>query len=77
MGKINLLCLPYAGGSACVYNKWQKDLDENYVMKPIELSGRGMRFGEELKSDFKEVIADIYDEFKNCLLYTSNQCYEQ
>ena len=43
MEKINLFCLPYAGSSASVFFKWKKYLDEDIMLYPIELAGRGKR----------------------------------
>lgn len=49
MGVINILCLPYAGGSASVVKDvLAGKLDKNrFTAVPLELPGRGMRFGEE------------------------------
>lgn len=60
MEKIKLFCLPYAGGSAMTYLSWKKQLDERINLKPIELSGRGKRFGELLYQSIDEAIEDIY-----------------
>ncbi|MGL4696423.1 thioesterase II family protein [Enterococcus larvae] len=49
MGTTNIFCLPYAGGSATVLTDalTQKLNSSNYTAVPLELPGRGMRFGEE------------------------------
>ncbi|MDQ0416195.1 surfactin synthase thioesterase subunit [Croceifilum oryzae] len=65
MSKIKLLCLPYAGGSAQVFLDWKRDLHADIELIPVELPGRGKRFGEPLRSDFNELVEDIYQSIKN------------
>lgn len=43
MSKIKLICIPYAGGSAQVYKKWEKYIHSSVEVVPIELAGRGKR----------------------------------
>lgn len=62
MNKIQLICFPYAGGSSAIFNAWDKVLSEYIEVVPIELSGRGQRFGEALYKDFEELIEDVYSE---------------
>ncbi len=59
MNKINLYCLPYAGGSAAIYSSWKNLLMPNVVLKPIELSGRGKRFDESLYDSIDEAVDDV------------------
>lgn len=61
MKKIKLLCFPYAGASASVYNSWKKYFDERIELVPIELAGRGKRFSEPLYNNMVEAIDDLYD----------------
>lgn len=42
-----LVCLPYAGGSAAVYRTWDQLVPGDVEVCPVELPGRGMRFGEQ------------------------------
>ncbi|TCP65798.1 thioesterase II family protein [Baia soyae] len=65
MSKIKLLCLPYAGGSARVFLDWKNDLHADIELIPVELPGRGKRFGEALISDFHQLVEDIYQNIKN------------
>lgn len=60
MENIKLFCLPYAGGSAKVYNKWKTYLAESIELCPVELPGRGRRFGERLHSTLDEAVNDVY-----------------
>lgn len=59
MGKVKLFCIPHAGGSAVIYNRWKKLLDENIELIPVELSGRGRRIGEKLYDSLEEAIDDV------------------
>ncbi|MEJ8545002.1 thioesterase II family protein [Brevibacillus borstelensis] len=59
MGKIQLFCIPYAGGSGIVYDKWASFLHPSIEYVPIELAGRGRRFKDRLYQDWDEAIADI------------------
>jgi surfactin synthase thioesterase subunit len=43
---ITLLCLPYAGACATVYLRWRRLLPAHVRLVPMELPGRGRRFGE-------------------------------
>jgi len=61
--KLNLICLPYAGGSANVYSSWKSEFNEVNIV-PIELSGRGTRMNEPLYDDFEEATEDIYKKVK-------------
>lgn len=61
-GKIVLFCLPYAGGSATVYNKFNQYLDKNIEMVPIEYAGRGKRIKEEFYTDVSSAAEDVYNE---------------
>jgi surfactin synthase thioesterase subunit len=60
MKKINLLCLPYAGGSSVVYKKWGRYFDESINIIPVELAGRGKRLSENFYKDMESAIDDIY-----------------
>ncbi len=42
------------------YMSWRRQLDRRIDLKPIELSGRGKRFGEPLYHSVDEAIEDIY-----------------
>jgi medium-chain acyl-[acyl-carrier-protein] hydrolase len=55
--------LPYAGGSAMVYGKWKKYLNQLIDLRLVELTGRGKRYTSPLYNSFEESINDIY----NCI----------
>ncbi len=49
MAEVQLLCLPYAGGSAArIYREWVGPLSGTARVMPVELPGRGARLGETL-----------------------------
>ncbi|MCW8177630.1 thioesterase II family protein [Verminephrobacter aporrectodeae] len=56
---IRLYCLPCAGGSAELYRDWNGLLPEWIKVCPIELPGRGRRFGEPLCNDAKTLAAKL------------------
>ena len=45
-GALRLYCFPHAGGSAAAYAPWQGKLGAEVALCPIQLPGRGARFGE-------------------------------
>lgn len=59
INKVNLFCLPCAGGSATFYSKWNKLIDSSIEVIPIELKGRGFRMSEDFYLNFEEMIDDI------------------
>lgn len=60
MYKIKLFCLPFAGGSATVYQRWARHLDSSIELCPVELAGRGKRFSELFYDDFDAAVQDLY-----------------
>lgn len=60
MEKIKLFCLPYAGGSSMVFNRWERYLSNNIELVGVELAGRGKRSNESLYENVNEAINDIY-----------------
>jgi surfactin synthase thioesterase subunit len=43
---VRLFCLPYAGGSAAAYRDWSARVPGDVHVHPLELPGRGGRWGE-------------------------------
>ncbi|MCB2298659.1 thioesterase II family protein [Clostridium tagluense] len=60
-----LFCLPYAGGSETIYYKWKKHLHPSIQVVPIELKGRGKRFGEFFYESLEEAVDDIFENIKD------------
>lgn len=63
--KTKLFALPYAFGSAYIYNDL-KDIDtDKYEVIPLEYPGHGSRFGEELLEDIHDIAYDVYRQMRN------------
>jgi medium-chain acyl-[acyl-carrier-protein] hydrolase len=52
-----LFCFSYAGGTSEAYRQWQPDLREHCLVCPVELPGRGARFGEPFIESLAEAAA--------------------
>ncbi|HEU4962708.1 MAG TPA: thioesterase domain-containing protein [Bacilli bacterium] len=59
MKPVKLFCIPYSGGSAEVYWKWNKHLADQIELCPVEIGGRGKRMYEPLPDRFEDVIEDL------------------
>ncbi|MFP3989665.1 alpha/beta fold hydrolase [Streptomyces sp. E11-3] len=57
--RIRLFCLPYAGGSARLYQQWQQALPDTVEVWPLELPGRGSRFGEPPYERLEPLVDDV------------------
>ncbi|AJC52681.1 MULTISPECIES: alpha/beta fold hydrolase [Streptomyces] len=55
---VRLFCLPYAGGSASAYRTWRDLAPDHVHVHPLELPGRGARWGETPVSKLP-LIADM------------------
>jgi medium-chain acyl-[acyl-carrier-protein] hydrolase len=58
--KIDLLCLPFAGGSSYSYTKIRKFASSSVNFVLIDLPGRGDRFGEPLLTDMNAMAEDVF-----------------
>lgn len=58
MTRLNLFFFPYAGASASVYERWKGLLDPALEIIPVELPGRGRRFGESLLTSVDAIVED-------------------
>lgn len=67
MEKIKVLCIPYAGGSASVYNKWKNKLCEWADLVPLEMPGRGKRFQEKLLVSMQDAVNDMFEQVKDII----------
>lgn len=59
MKTIKLFCIPYAGGLASAYYKWNSLLNDNIILYPIELSGHGRRISAPLYNCLEDAVEDI------------------
>lgn len=60
MDKIKLFCIPYAGGTASIYNKWKPHLYDFIELVSVELAGRGKRNREPNSQSIQESAEDVY-----------------
>lgn len=67
MTPLTLLCLPYSGASAMVYSRWRRKLPEWLKLQPVELPGRGARYGEPLHTDMRRLALQLAQEQKATL----------
>ncbi|KEQ21810.1 thioesterase II family protein [Paenibacillus tyrfis] len=67
--KIKLFCLPYAGASAFIYNKWVNKLNDEIQLVPYELSGHGLRYHEPHYTSFSEIITELESYIKQNVHY--------
>lgn len=63
--KVTLLCLPFAGGGASVYNQWVIKMKNAVTVCPIQLPGREERITETPYIDMTVLLDDLEDTFKN------------
>ncbi|MBQ0012682.1 MAG: thioesterase [Clostridiales bacterium] len=54
-----MFALPYAGGSASIYNEWTSRLKNIVDVRPIEYAGHASRFCEDFYSSIEEAAEDI------------------
>ncbi|MFT4101591.1 MAG: alpha/beta fold hydrolase [Burkholderiaceae bacterium] len=59
---LKLLCLPPAGASASMYVRWKRSLPGWVDVVPVELPGRGARFGEAFVEDFDTLVERLCRE---------------
>ncbi|MFC4102633.1 thioesterase II family protein [Paenibacillus xanthanilyticus] len=55
-----LFCIPYAGGSASEFLKWQPAVRDSVTIVPLDLAGKGSRKQEPSCSTMEEAIEDAY-----------------
>jgi surfactin synthase thioesterase subunit len=59
---VRLLCFPYAGASAMVYQRWRRRAPHGLDIKPVELPGRGTRLLEPPAADWDGLIETLLGE---------------
>lgn len=52
-------CFPCAGGNASSYLAWRAAFPGDVEVCPIHLPGRGIRFGEPPRTDFRNMVCEI------------------
>ena len=57
--RVQLFCIPFAGGSATSFKELSNYLDESIDARVVEYPGRGMRTGEPFVKTMDELIQDV------------------
>jgi external thioesterase TEII len=65
--KINLVCLPFAGGNKYSYRPLFTETSAIFNTTTIEYPGRGSRIFEELVSDTGVIVNDLFNQLKPVL----------
>ncbi|MEK4870785.1 thioesterase II family protein [Niallia sp. FSL W8-1348] len=65
MKSFKLFCFPFAGGSSEYYRGWFRELNKDVELIPVEIAGRGKRFGEKLQNNLKDMVDDIFLKVKD------------
>lgn len=65
--RLKLLCLPPVGASASLYTRWRRGMPPWIEVVPVELPGRGARFGEAFIEDFGALVEQIRREHVDAL----------
>lgn len=58
---MRLFCLPYAGGAATIYHRWQSSIPDDVEVCPVELPGRLSRLREPPYDDIVPLVAALGD----------------
>jgi acyl-CoA synthetase (AMP-forming)/AMP-acid ligase II/surfactin synthase thioesterase subunit/acyl carrier protein len=56
---VRLLCLPYGGGQAAVYRRWQDMVPSHVEVCPVELPGRGERMSEVPFTRMEPLVSEL------------------
>ncbi|NMM55489.1 thioesterase II family protein [Paenibacillus aquistagni] len=62
-----IFCIPYAGGSASIFNQWKNKALPGWKVVPVELSGKGSRFAEGPYENMEIAVVDIYKRVVDAL----------
>lgn len=65
--KINLVCLPFAGGNKYSYRPLFTESSDVFNATTLEYPGRGTRIFEELTSDIDALVNDLFNQLKPIL----------
>lgn len=60
--RLRLFCLPYAGGTAAIYNNWASKLNPIVEVCAIQLPGRADRLSEPPLTSVEEVVSILVEE---------------
>jgi len=67
MSKINIICLPFAGGNKYAYRLFQKWVSHEFNLFTVEYPGRGLRTPANSDSDINMVTMDAYHQISHLI----------
>lgn len=67
MKKINMVCLPFAGGNKYSYRPYKQVLPSWFNLVAVEYPGRGSRMSEKLLSNMDDVVDDAFTQVKGVI----------
>lgn len=56
---LRIFCFPHVGGGAALYRLWSQGLPHFVEVCPVELPGRGRRFGEEPLKNLGSLVSEL------------------
>lgn len=62
--RVQLFCIPFAGGSAASFKELNSYLDEAIDVHAVEYPGRGMRIGHPFVNTMDELVQDVKDQIE-------------
>ncbi len=65
--KLNLFCLPYAGGNKYSYREFKAKAPPFLNLISLEYPGRGARMNEPLERDITSIVNDLYDQIRSLI----------
>ncbi|HEY8918110.1 MAG TPA: alpha/beta fold hydrolase [Chitinophaga sp.] len=65
--KVNIFCLPFAGGSRYSYQGYEKYASPQVTIIPVDLPGRGSRFADPLLGNIYELADDVFQQLQDRL----------
>ncbi|MCG7204957.1 thioesterase II family protein [Streptomyces arenae] len=64
---VQLLCVPYAGGSSAVFRSWADGLAPGVEVLGVDLPGHGRRFTEPPRIRMDEIVTALADDIQSVL----------
>lgn len=65
--KKTLFTIPFAGGNKYAFKSFNKYLENDFILKPLELSGRGNRIAEDLMTNLSDIVDDLFYKIREYL----------
>ena len=62
---VRLFCIPFAGGNAYSYKDFKEHFAASAELFPLELPGRGRRFGEPLLTSLDKMVDELFTQVRD------------